>query len=934
MPAEKDSSEDDPILRRDDQGRVYFDIEHPQDRANRRLNPAMGTEIDQQWQAPPPKPDAAPLLDLDLAWKELVASTPLTVQKNEQVPEGKTVDECNAALIVREIQYHILAPSLYPGGEGNSADDGDPNDITRGWSWELDGENDGDTKKIVVEETGEVQKTAKMEVAGPEDNVEKEGKKTAEAVVEESGEKAPNETEVKEAEESETGKGSNPVDQDKAIEKEKDDDDKPAKSIYGASILLKLQFQDRKKQKAVPRRTSEELALFISDVTMKLEEALKKNPEAAQKVLDAIAFDLTPLLFCRFLDGMETGTTVLEECSYSLLKLCSERANPKEMHMAIKSFTSMVDKVYLEATAYLILQPLLELWGNVISRIARKRKAFLAEVIKLFGRMYSCATSFENAFVPDSGNDIGVEQRGRVARIPDVLLEMYEKLIKKQMLQRDTDTAIGLQVDMLGREKPFLPPVDLPAEGNGAATARNAPAAKISGETLDWVCERAMTLSQLLQILVMLWNRLPPPHGEDRNVPKSKSKKVRKNQTGSGRQSTVEEREQSIATCVQLFSELGWSNPVMVCQLAMNGLNLEQVSRDADMLSRHLGEDVRSKKEKKNTLYSMASVALYLCSMLRRGTRARMAGEELDSKGNEYEVDLNGSAFDLLNPSYAVDLVLPYLMNVIPQTAPSVSMVGIATMRAFLDRVEDGHYTTYDELLRLRSGTSSMGKDCSLVGLACHLGRAVGMLDDPKHRRMAYETLQTLLRKCHSLPARFVVLECLFYETNRVVVAGQLMKEMKDIIQLLDRASWDGGNGSSEGVMVASKLRTRFAHNCFARYFVPRRELLASMNPIMSASSFFMFMAVSDRRMLGKVDGDVKEEVERRMRFCREYGRLGKECIRAFGAVAEHDRKTLPKSEMAKKNAGDAMAVFAASGRTLNQCVTSLSFLETGLGAL
>lgn len=955
--------DDGPVLRTDEQGRVFYDMEHPQDMAERRLNPDMGTETDDHWESPP-QPDAAPPLDLDLVWSEVIASKPLTVHKNDFKPEGSSVEGRNAAILVRELQYHIItrsafakrdkaSPSLHDQDFQGSTDDG------KGEESVADAERKDGT---LLEERNAMKDTAEAKHK-VDKKVENDAGEKKETPGEDKVEKEEGESEAKQGEKLAEENEKDPTEWGPLPE----DDESIGKSIYGASILLRLQFEDRKHHKAVPRRTSEELALFISDITMKLEDAFVKNPKAAQEVIDAIALDLTGLLFCRYLDGMETGTTVLEECCYSLLTLCSKRANAKEMHMAIKAFQVRITKVYLEATAYLLLQPLLVIWGNVIVRIARKRKKFLTDYTKVFEQMHTCATSYQTTFVPDDGT-IGVEKHGRILRIPDVLIEFFQQLIKQQLLQRETDTSISLQVDELGRAIAAPKPVERSTSEDSATKEEKdegkkgeekkdeekknealkdgakkegakkdgakKDGANISEETLDWVGERGVTVAQLLQVLGMLWTRLSPPLGEERNMPKSKAKKLRKDRAGSEYHLSAEERELSLAKCIEMFNGLGWSNPVLVCQLGTNGMKLERVSRDGDLIQAHIGEDVRSKKEKKNTLYSVSSIAHYICSVVRFGTRSRMAGGVRDSRRDDFEVDLAGSAFDLLEPGYALDLVLPYLMGVIAQAAPAVSMGGLNVLRGLLERIPDGHYKTYDELLRLRIGQSSMGRDCSVLGLAHHVCRAVGTLDDPKHRRVAYETLQSLLRKCGHLPARFVVVESLFYETKRGVVAGQLMKEMKDTLQLMDKASWDGDEEGELCVKEVSGFRTRFAHNCFGKYFVPKKEMLATMNPMVSASSFLMFMAVSDRRMLEKVqDEEVKSEIERRLKFCKLYGRLGKECIRAFGALAEHDRRNLPTSLLAEKSRTDAMAVFAASGRTLNQCVSSLSFLESALEA-
>lgn len=923
-------------VRNDDKGNLVTDVEDPQAAAIRRMRPDTGTEAEQHWPVPEPEPDAPPCLNIQRAWDEAVEGVPLTLPDGETVPDAATVEMRNADLLVRELEYHMLATTLIPNRkESNWEDTGDRALVDGAFS-------EGNVNSSELNRVDAAKSTDWATVDGRPEEIEGKGiglagtKLEPHAVESEAlpgprSEAAPNGKEVNRNESTvEALSGSNGVEENGR---------RTPRSVYGASLLLKLQWQNRKKQKNVPSRTYDDLALFVSDTTAQLQSALEKNPLAGQEILDNFAVELTSLLLTRYLDGMETGTSALEDRCFSLLLLCAERANPKEMHIALKEFISKIDTVYLEATSYLILQPLMILWGKVIVRIARKRRKFFVEFIKVYERLYPCAQSFETTFVPDDGS-VGVERKGRISRVPDILLDFFDALIKKQMLQRETDAAIALEVDILGRTRPegraglSSPGTKL---NEGAAERTGEPAMRTSDETVDWVCERAVTLSQLLHVLGMLWERLSPPTGEERNVPKGQAKKRRRDKRRNGNKLPSEGREEALAKCVSMFTGLGWLNPVLVCQLTLNGLNLQPASRDVELMKAHIGEDIRSNKERKNTLYSISSVAQYLCGALREGTRLRISSSsDFAGDHDDYAVELDGTAFALLNPSYAFDLVLPFIMSVIPQGVSAVAMAGIITAKAFLDRLADNHYGSLDEVLRLRIGTGCMGRECSVLGLAYHIGKAIPGLDDPKHRRLAYEALQSLLRKCGTAHAKFVILECLFYEAGRPALAGQLMTEMKNVLQISDALSWRGGQLNAK-VRGASQLRSRFAQDCFARYFIPRKELLVSMNPIATAASLLMFLVVSDRRLLNELGENfegVQKEVKSRMRFCEEYGRLGKDCIRALAAVAEHDRRNIPSSQLAKNNSEDAMAVYVASGQTLNQCVGALSFVESALQAL
>lgn len=877
-------------VKKDEKGRPYFEVDDAAEAQHRKLHPATGTEADEQWPVTEPEPEAPPLLDLDLAWCEIIAGTPITVAENEAEVGGDTVEVRNANLMGRELRYHILASTA------------------------------GVPRKSKEETDRKPDESGSADTSGKDADI------------------AEDETRAT----------------DDEADAETEDGDDVVKSVYGASILLKLQWEDRSVQKNVPKRTYAELGLFVSDITLQLGMVIEKNPSAAQCVLDVIALELTPLLLARYLDGIETCTSVLEDCCYALLKLCTARANPKEMHMAIKTFTSKIDSVYMEATSYLVLQPVLILWGEIIIRMPQKRRLFLGDFVKVLDRMLPCAEAFETSFVPDDGG-VGVEHPGRISRIPDVLLQFFENLTKVQVKQRETDDAIKLQVDMLGREKlsPSLKESEAPPDtgkddgkkegGNGTEeTVGNTEekqvknASKIKDVTIDWVNERAMTLAKVLQLQAMIWSRLPAPPGEERDVPKKKVKSQKRDRAAKKGKMSDEQKEEALDRCAALFNNLGWTNPVVVCQLAANGLNLDHASRDGELMKTHIGSDVRSKKERKNTLYSVSAVGQYICSSLRLWTRScrESSADEDTRKGPYYEVDLSGSAFDLLDPCYALDLVMPYLTSVIMQAGITVSIAGVVTLRAFLDRISDKRIETFDEILRLRSGTASFGRDVNIFGLVHHLGKALAGYDDPKHRRIGYETLQAMLRKCASPVARYVLVDCVYYEASRHAIAAQLMTELKDAVRYSD-ITWREGVCDIEEIAQASQLRSRLADDCLARYFTPRKELLAYMNPISTAASLLMFLTQSDKQLLAKVtDEEVKKATEKRMRFCKAYGRLGKELIRAIASVAEHDRKNIPVSQLAKQNTVDAVALFQASGRTLNQCVGSLSLLDSGMEGL
>lgn len=856
-------------VKKDEAGRTYFEAPNPSTDQQHMPHPQTGTEANHQWSSQNPKPKPPPLLDLDLAWSQLVAGDPVSVPDDEPDVNADTIESRNAALMVRELKYYLI---------GNSV--------------KMEGEENTDTNT----EEGK----AEWRDTIPQSSVD----------IDEEG-------------------------------------DTVLKSVYGASILLKLQWEDRSVQKLVPSMDYYRLGLFVADIVTRLNSALEQNPNAAHVLLDAVALDLTPVFMTRYLDGIETETHELEESCFALLKLCALLANPKEMHLALKTFLSKVDAVYMEAVSYVCLQPLVELWGHVIPRVERKRGPFLADFAKHWDKMFTCAESYQASFVPDEG--LGVERPGCIASLPDTLLEFYERLIVAQVNQRKYDDAIRVEGDLLGRLTPDFKALEPESEENNSAESVptdgtemrekrsgfeiKAEAAISRENTLEWVRERAMTLAKVLQLLGLLWTRLPSPEGEGRNVPKRKMKEKKNIRKKSIVAET--EKEESLARCLGLFAGLGWSNPALVCQLAANGLSFNHSDRSSELMSAHIGHDARSKKERKNTLYSVNSVGLYLCGVLRNWTSA---WNDVQTAGDldENKIILSGSVFDLLNPEYAFDLVLPYLMPLIGHSTLAISWCGIRVLRAFLHQLPDRTFESFDNILRLRTGTSTGGKEINILGLVLQLSRTLEGYDDPLHRRIAYETLQTILQKCGTPVSRYVLTECVYYQTRRAAVSGQLMTELKDTIIYSDSAL-SNAEFSKWNLKVANELRWRFAQDCFTRSFTPRRELLSFMNQIATAASLMVFLVSRDIRLsdqVGKANEQIQGGIERRKRFCKAYGKLGIDCIRALASVAEHDRRNIPTSALAQRNTEDALAVYQASGRTLNQCVGAISFLGTALEKL
>ncbi|CAN8070389.1 unnamed protein product [Agarophyton chilense] len=879
-------------------------------RQDHRLHVGTGEEAQQQWPDFQQDEEAMPVLDLPEVWSKVIA-------EEELKPEGKEEGDvffCNAKVLVAELKYHILASArnARPAPEVESP---------------------------VLEGKKEINHSEDLhEPSTPEDS---------------KGDNGEIKEDVKEGE----GKS--------------DEYLAHPKSVYGASIMLKLQWEDKTPQKKVPHRTYEELGHFIGEVHSNLLQALQQNKIAGGAVVNVMAFDLTPLILARYMEGVETCTKVLEENAFKLLTLFVELGNPREVHLAIKTFLKLIDNVYLEAASYLLFKPLMNLWMKLILLIPRMRHKFFRDLLKELDRMLSFAESFEASFVPDEGGT-GIEESGRIKGMSERILLFLEDITELQVKQCAQSDKIGLEVDELGRAKTSVArtiesqPLENKASieagtGDTVETKRSLESSdeqtnqtRVEGEcekskgmkagddsrnqigkaTTDWVNERAVTLARALQILGLFWADIPPPPGEKKDRSRKTANSKKSEEAQMRRQMRKERKEMLLARCINLFDGLGWSNPVLVCQIANNGLTTQGCSMTDDSFREHLGEDIRSKSERKNTLYSVNGIAQYLCGVLRPKTQSLLRGIE-GTLIDHYDYDLTDTAFDLLDATYAFDLILPYAMALISLSDSTLLMAGVLMIRPFLSRLPEGAFETYEEALRLRFAVNVLGREANVFGLALHLVNAIASCDDPKHRQVAYKTLKDLLGKCSHPAVRYTIVECLFQESKRMAVTAQLVTEMKDAVRFSDEVAAKGTRKEWR-MRQASGLRTRFVEVCLPKYFTPQRSLLSCISPMVSTSNVCLFLAASDAYFLQirKDDEELCEDINRRRRFMKAYCKLGMDCVRALASVAEHDQKNVPSSKLAKDNRNEAMAILTASKETFNQCIAAMSALTRALELL
>lgn len=924
------------------QEQKYVQVSSNEEEKYRILNPDTGTEADHHWPDVEPEIPPPPLLHLPSVWKCVREGLAVPTPEDPQDNPDSDVFAQNAYILVRELKYHILA--------SNSTKSSDQEKESQ--------KNDHTASSKESPEATDVLKEAATNGETPASAKSEHQDKSAGSNEESSTSKE---------QEGQSGEDKN---KEKAENGEvKHTDNKVCKSVYGASMILKLQWEDRSTQKLVPRRSYSELAAFIANVTMNLSNLLNENAAAANPIIDALALEHASLLFARLLDGVETGTPELETAAFNLLILCSNRANPKEMHVGIQNFVSKIDAVYLQAISYLVFDPFMRVWSNVIVRIPRKRHAFLLDFVKVFDKMnYNCE-GYEHISVPIGEGGVGSEQAGRCDLIPDIAIDFFERLVKAQNEHRISSSALQKEVDVLGRALPAF--AASKSMGKGEASTDSKPVGneveaeakrytserqeakesvlesvdgkqgknddetekqKESGqedkakndEAHDWVNERAVTLARTLQLMGPVWAQLVPPSGEG-----TESKPGLKKRYAPTLTKKQDKAEDHLCSLINIIEELGWTNPVLVCQLATKGLYLDPMSWKDRILQSHIVDDVRSKKERKKTMYGVAGVAQFVCGCLRPRTRQRLAGEK--GPVDDYNIELDGTGFDLLDGNYAFDLIAPYLMNMIGVSMVTMTQTGILVFRAFLGRIPESLFASAEQMLKVRCGTRSLGREISLFGFAQHLAKAVEVMDDPKHRCVAHETLQMVLKLCKHPMGRYSATENVFHECNRITLLGQMVTEMKDAIRYSDEVVRQGTMEAWTG-LAASSLKTRFVQLVMPKYLTPRKDMLSNLNAIVPVGNAMVYIIGSDRRRLKEVEegSEEMESITSRRTFIQEYVKLGRECVRALAAVAEYDRKMLPNMKIKKEEAAieQTRAIYTSAGQTLNQCMAALDSFD------
>lgn len=727
--------------------------------------------------------------------------------------------------------------------------------------------------------------------------------------------------------------------------------DKPI-SVFGEPLMFKLRCENKKPKKKLAPKQLDKQSAFVNDIASKLTKLQQDNAAIFSIVVSSFFFEMSCVLFAELVQALEMGSASLSAACRAVFHICAEHANAKEAHIAIRAAISKVDSRHFEGTSYFVFHDVIDFWCRIVKRIPKRRTSFVLDIVKTYERMQHCWESY-------SAVDQSSEQPGDPSyaswHMPDILLSFFRDLLEAQRSQRASNELLQKAVDEKGDpicdriitvkygpaqtdfiqiHEDALQFRNPGAEMGDKAEVRSADEAVVD----DWMLERQMILVEVLNLTKNEVSKLPSPPGYEDEASSNRNRKSKQR-----KQKNDDQRERTLKrfnTLHELLVKLGWTNPVRACQLASVALRLESSNRNDTRLEKGLGPLVRFSRNTKNTVLSIGSVASYMYLAL----RSKDAGKVLDTTA----ISLEGSGLDLVEADYAFGLVLPYVMTMIAYSSTPMVLAGVTIVRLLLERMGDRQWG-FEEVLRVRCGTAAMGRDVSIYGLLGHVGKCIASLDDPKHRETAYETLQMLLRKIDCPLARYTMVSSLLLDADRAAVAAQFVTELKDTLIYADNRDAENNDNCPWYLCDSEIVRTQFALTVFPRYLLPRKDYLSRVNPIVASSVAAMFLSIRDDNRVKQLeqvkrsrrwadDETAQTEIHRMLEHIntrRDYSHChvatGRDCVRALAAVSEHDRKTVPSSQLVKKSKADAQALFTAAGRTLNQCISAISSLDIAL---
>jgi hypothetical protein len=831
------------------------------------------------WPAPTPQRPPAPLIDLQAAWAALGAAS------------GQEEATLRAEVIADELNWYMIAPR-----EG------------------------GTMQKMSRDRYGDLRAEFEQDVDAPASD---DGDENSKASGEQSNkEKSGNDLRVVE---------NAPV---------------MPSSVYGEPLTLALSCEDKSVKKVVPLMTHAAITALLAETAAYVQELSEDHTRFA--FADAINMKLVSPLFCILIEASEIRLAPLRNAARIVIAFAAENANPREFHVMLKAALSRISDSFFSEVSALVIDDLIAFWTASVPRITGKRALFLRDIAETLNRAY-----FEN-----DGRDAPHHQDLAATHDPlfreTAICKFLEAMLDVQLIQKkhSAESESGSRAsNALNHENVYYHEVGANREyapGTEATTTETAEAVNRSKighvrkterelakeitvarkeaddreqDTHDFQTECGTTRSLLFKTVEAAMEQMPLP---ETRMELRCSRSQRSSTRESSRKGVSAEHrrlETFLASSRRLFGLSGFDNPVDACQQASQLLSMGAVNADS-VIAGIVASPKTLRKRKAETFFSLRAMSCYLIVSLNVSAVCDIPS------GNRVKDMLSRSAFALLDPMYALELVMPLLLTAVGDLSPAMSLAGIELTAAFVDVVPNGCVETMSNSIDASHGSLFAQTDASWYGLATALSMATGRMDNPEHRGFAYEALQAVLRKIASPYARFGIVSILLLQAERAAMSAQLITELKDCVRAVDTAG--------EEKHLAEDLRTRLVELCLPRFLLPRKEILAGLNPAVAASNAGLYVAMSDSNSALSLDVGWYNKEEHaglchRLVFIRMYVKLGREAMRAMASVAEHDVNSIPSSNLAKKRGKDARALFEAANRSLNDCIASIASMDLAL---
>jgi hypothetical protein len=715
--------------------------------------------------------------------------------------------------------------------------------------------------------------------------------------------------------EASTGKEPEP---DHVREESGDEEASPDRS-FGEELLMALACEDKEQSKDVGLMTSDRIALVMSDFAAHLSDSPASSTFGQLAITHSLTMNLAQGFFFLLVEAIEKSNVPLADSARCILMFLAKHANPRELHIMIKvAIARISDEVYFTVCS-LVLVDLLRIWTSVIPRISGKRALFVRDVVDMLDKAVFNVTRVpeidrEPSLHKHVDNGPYAEERA----IFEFIRTMAENLQSEKQSQgndRVLATRISPAPLPIADQSSIVPTgADCSATPKSAKQIAKEAAALIEDREKalhDYATEHGSILALVFKLSIVVMRRLPPAQ-------KSGSQDGKPLRKASKRRTNVRAKFDSFLVGFRpVFESMGLDNPVDACQQCYQLLGLDPLSPDSVSVMQ-MSRPKPRRNRKSATFFNLNGMACYLMIMLsiREGNVDDHIGVRLDN-----------TAFAFLNPHYALTLATPYIMTALSESSPVLRLMAVELLAAFLKMVPDGTVRSLVDVVGNVYESPFAENEPSFFGLASVLAKTVGQTDDVKHRGFAYEVLQGLLGKFSSGTSRFSVLGVLVLQVERAAMCAQLLTEMKDAMRDID---------ASESVGVVNEYRNRLADTYIPRYLLPRKELLAGINAAVATSNVGLYLAISDSNKAAASDLPIAEidALRERMHLTRLYLAAGREAMRAVAAVAEHDRKSIPESTLAKQDTVEARSLYDVAGRTLNDCVASVCTLDLAIERL